>query len=68
VAYATIWNYLHLDHAGIALANTVVLVSSGISITYTHRYLILVILARVKEGFIITLLIRNVYLFWPRYV
>ena len=52
---------------GIALANTLVLVSSGIAITYTHRYLLLKILIAVKEGFIITLIIRGVCLFLRKF-
>ena len=52
---------------GNCVANTLVLVSSGIAITYTHRYLLLKILIAVKEGFIITLIIRGVCLFLRKF-
>jgi heme/copper-type cytochrome/quinol oxidase subunit 3 len=53
---------MRLGLAGIALANTLILVSSGVSITYTHRYILIGIITIVRDGFIITLIICNVCL------
>lgn len=48
---------------GIALANTLVLISSGVSITYTHRYILIGNRKIVREGFMITLIYAAMFIF-----